>query len=89
MLIYINHPDLYVVHEFQKMRSFAMVCHDFIQKKESRMANIASEWHKQTGNKSAVIKAKRPAHLGNINISALHFSGPSSWDCFTNYHFYV
>ena len=88
MLIYIIHPDLYVVHEFQKMRSFAMVCHDFIQKKESRMANIASEWHKQTGNKSAEIKETRPAHLGNINISALHFSGPSSSDFFTDFHVY-
>jgi hypothetical protein len=47
------------------MRSFAMVCEDFAQKKESRMANFTSEWYKKTGNNSNGINAKMSALLGD------------------------
>ena len=52
-------------HQFQIMRSFAMVCDDFAQKKESRMANFATEWYKQTGNTSIMMYEKRPTLLGD------------------------
>ena len=52
-------------HQFQIMRSFAMVCDDLAQKKESRMANFATEWYKQTGNTSIMMYEKRPTLLGD------------------------
>ena len=65
MLINIDVLILFLVNEFQKMRSFAMVCEDFAQKKESRMANFTSEWYKKTGNNSNGMNAKKSALLGD------------------------